>query len=160
MGLRDSVDYDETVRIVNMLIENHVDAIMTNGTFGEGATLTEPNGVSSMKVIRTVTVESRFAGATTLNTRDTIRRSKELMEMEPPVVPWQAMWQEMDEDAIVGYYSDVAEALPDAPIILYDNLSIQGKITLEHMRVWLKFLTSLLQNTYLSRHNTLPMLQP
>jgi len=69
--------------------------------------------------------------------------------------------QEMDEDAIVGYYSDVAEALPDAPIILYDNPeAFKEKLHLEHMRVWLKFLTSLLQNTYLSRHNTLPMLQP
>jgi len=129
----DSVDYDEAVRIVNMLIENHVDAIMTNGTFGEGATLTEPEWRKfNETVIRTVNGRVPvFAGATTLNTRDTIRRSKELMEMGATgLFLGRPMWQEMDEDAIVGYYSDVAEALPDAPIILYDNPeAFKGKIT-------------------------------
>jgi len=37
----DTVNYAETVKLVNMLIDNGVDAIVTNGTFGEGATLTE-----------------------------------------------------------------------------------------------------------------------
>jgi len=56
---------------------------MTNGTFGEGATLTEPEWRKfNETVIRTVNGRVPvFAGATTLNTRDTIRRSKELMEM-------------------------------------------------------------------------------
>ena len=129
----DSVDYDETARIVNMLIDNHVDAILTNGTFGEGATLTEPEWRKfNEKVIETAKGRVPvFCGATTLNTRDTIRRAKELMSMGATgLFLGRPMWQEMDEDAVVGYYSDVAEALPDAPFIVYDNPeAFKGKMS-------------------------------
>lgn len=129
----DSVNYEETVRLANMLVENHVDAILTNGTFGECATLTEPEWRKfNETVIKTVNARVPvFAGATTLNTRDTIRRSRELMQMGATgLFLGRPMWQQMDEDAIVGYYSDVAEALPDAPIIVYDNPeAFKGKIS-------------------------------
>lgn len=129
----DSVDYEETSRIVNMLIDNHVDAIMTNGTFGEGATITEPEWRKfNAKVVETANGRVPiFCGATTLNTRDTIRRAKELMEMGATgLFLGRPMWQETDEDAIVGYYSDVADALPDTPFVIYDNPeAFKGKIT-------------------------------
>ena len=38
--MEDTVDYDEVERAVNGLIEAGVDAIMAQGTFGEGSTLT------------------------------------------------------------------------------------------------------------------------
>ncbi|HOV38505.1 MAG TPA: dihydrodipicolinate synthase family protein [Spirochaetales bacterium] len=129
----DSVDYVETARIVNMLVDNHVDAILTNGTFGEGATLTESEWRKfNEKVITTAKGKVPvFSGATTLNTRDTIRRAKEIMSIGATgLFLGRPMWQEMDEDAIVGYYSDIAEALPDAPIIVYDNPeAFKGKMT-------------------------------
>jgi len=129
----DSVDYEESARIVNMLIDNHVDAILTNGTFGEGATLTESEWRKFNQTVIS-TAKGRvpvFSGATTLNTRDTIRRSREVMAMGATgLFLGRPMWQEMDEDAIVGYHSDVAEALPDAPIIVYDNPeAFKGKLT-------------------------------
>ena len=129
----DSVNYEESVRIVNMLIDNHVDAILTNGTFGEAATLTEPEW---RKFNQTVVSSAKgrvpvFAGATTLNTRDSIRRAKELMAMGATgLFMGRPMWQELDEDGIVGFYSDVAEALPDAPMIVYDNPeAFKGKMS-------------------------------
>ncbi|MDI3312355.1 MAG: dihydrodipicolinate synthase family protein [Thermoanaerobacterium sp.] len=129
----DSVDYEETARMVNMLIDNHVDAIMTNGTFGEGATLTETEWYKfNEKVIETANGRVPiFVGATTLNTRDTIRRSKDAMRMGATgLFLGRPMWVEMDEDTIVGFYSDVAEALPDAPVIIYDNPeAFKGKLT-------------------------------
>jgi 4-(2-carboxyphenyl)-2-oxobut-3-enoate aldolase len=129
----DSVDYVETVRMVNMLIDNHVDALLTNGTFGEAATLTETEWRKfNQTVISSVSARvPLFLGATTLNTRDTIRRSRELMGMGATgLFLGRPMWQEMDDDSIVGFYSDVAEALPDAPIIIYDNPeAFKGKIS-------------------------------
>lgn len=129
----DSVDYVESARIVNMLIDNHVDAILTNGTFGEGASLTESEWSKFNQAVIS-TANGRvpvFSGATTLNTRDTIRRSREVMAMGASgLFLGRPMWQEMDEDAIIGFYSDVAEALPDAPIIVYDNPeAFKGKLT-------------------------------
>jgi len=72
-----------------------------------------------------------FCGATTLNTRDTIRRGRELMQMGATgLFLGRPMWQEMDDDSIVGFYSDIAEALPDAPIIVYDNPeAFKGKLS-------------------------------
>jgi len=129
----DSVDYEESARIVNMLIDNHVDAILTNGTFGEGASLTETEWRKFNQTVIS-TANGRvpvFSGATTLNTRDTISRSREMMAMGASgLFLGRPMWQEMDEDAIIGFYSDIAEALPDAPIIVYDNPeAFKGKLT-------------------------------
>jgi 4-(2-carboxyphenyl)-2-oxobut-3-enoate aldolase len=129
----DSVDYAETVRLVNMLVDTDVDALMTNGTFGEGATLTEPEWRRFNQTV-VEAVDGRvpvFGGATTLNTRDTIRRAREMMAMGfTGLFLGRPMWQQMDDDAIVGYYSDVAEALPDAPVILYDNPeAFKGKLS-------------------------------
>ncbi len=129
----DSVNYAETARLVNMLVDDDVDALMTNGTFGEAATLTEPEWRAFNQTV-VETIGGRipvFGGATTLNTRDTIRRSRQLMDMGfTGLFLGRPMWQQMDDDAIVGYYSDVAEALPDAPIVAYDNPeAFKGKLS-------------------------------
>ncbi len=129
----DSVNYAETTRLVNALIDGDVDTLMTNGTFGEGATLTESEWSKFNQTV-VETVGGRvpvFGGATTLNTRDTIRRSRELIEMGfTGLFLGRPMWQQMDDDAIVGYYSDIAEALPDAPIVIYDNPeAFKGKLS-------------------------------
>ncbi len=111
-----------------------VDAIITLGTFGEGATLMEDEVVTFMT---TVVSESGatpvFAGATTLNTRDTIRRARMLRDIGVDgLFLGRPMWCEMDNDSIVRFYSDVAEALPEVPVILYDNpAAFKGKISPE-----------------------------
>lgn len=129
----DTINYEETVKLVNMLIENGVDAILTNGTFGEGATLTEEEHFNfARKVIETVKGRVPvFIGATTLNTRDTIRRAKAFMSMKATgLFLGRPMWCECDDDTIVGYYQDIAEAIPEAPIIIYDNPeAFKGKLS-------------------------------
>ncbi|MDI3326945.1 MAG: dihydrodipicolinate synthase family protein [Alicyclobacillaceae bacterium] len=129
----DTVNYEATHKLVNMLIDEGVDAILTNGTFGEGATLTEKEHINFVaKVIETARGRVPvFAGATTLNTRDTIRRGKIFMEMGATgLFLGRPMWCECDDDTIVGFYSDVAMALPDAPFIIYDNPeAFKGKLS-------------------------------
>jgi 4-(2-carboxyphenyl)-2-oxobut-3-enoate aldolase len=131
----DTVNYAETVKLVNMLIDNGVDAIVTNGTFGEGATLTEDELYGFVKKV-VETAAGRvpvFAGATTLNTRDTIRRGKALIEMGATgLFLGRPMWCECDDATIIRFYSDVAEALPDTPFIIYDNPeAFKGKLSPE-----------------------------
>jgi len=74
-----------------------------------------------------------FAGATTLNTRDTIRRGKALIEMGATgLFLGRPMWCECDDATIIRFYSDVAEALPDTPFIIYDNPeAFKGKLSPE-----------------------------
>lgn len=127
-----TVDVEVTASMIRQ-VAPVVDAIITLGTFGEGSTLTEDEVIIFM---RTVVAESDartpiFAGATTLNTRDTIRRARVLLDLGVDgLLLGRPMWCEMDDDSIVRFYSDIADALPDTPVILYDNPSaFKGKIS-------------------------------
>lgn len=129
----DTVDYEETVRAVHKMIEDGVDAIMTTGTFGEAATLTWEEHLNFV----TIVVEAAkgrvpiYAGATTLNTRDTIVRAKAFQEKGVSgLLLGRPMWCECDDETIVSFYRDVAEAIPDLGIIVYDNpVAFKGKIS-------------------------------
>jgi 4-(2-carboxyphenyl)-2-oxobut-3-enoate aldolase len=72
-----------------------------------------------------------FAGATTLNTRDTITRARVLREMGAGgLFLGRPMWCESDDDTIVDFYRSVAEALPEMAIVVYDNPeAFKGKIS-------------------------------
>src|SRR5262249_40302175 len=66
----DTVDLDETARVVEALIAAGIDGILSLGTFGEGATLTWDEKIA---FIRTAVEAARgrvpfFAGTTSLNT--------------------------------------------------------------------------------------------
>jgi trans-o-hydroxybenzylidenepyruvate hydratase-aldolase len=77
---KDTVDVDETVRIVEEMIKVGADALLTLGTLGEAAAATL-NWDEKRTFISTVVETARgripiFAGTTTLNTRDTIEQTK------------------------------------------------------------------------------------
>src|SRR5581483_4061571 len=74
----DTVDLDETARVVEALIDAGVDAIMSLGTLGEGASLTWDEKKKFMAAL-VETARARvpvFIGSTTFNTRDTIRETR------------------------------------------------------------------------------------
>lgn len=129
----DSVDSAVAAAMVRSVVPG-VDGLLILGTFGEGATLTETEVLAFSRI---VVAESGsvpvFAGATTLNTRDTIERARKLVDLGVDgLFLGRPMWCEMDADAIVGYYSDVAQALPETPVIIYDNpQAFKGKLTPE-----------------------------
>lgn len=130
-----SVNLDETARMISLIVDAGVTTFMTNGTFGEGSTLTWAEHQAFTDCI-VQTLRGRgllFAGVTTLNTRDTIMRGRKLMEIGADgLFLGRPMWLALDQAAIVRYYQDIAEALPGAPLILYDNhLAFKGKIATE-----------------------------
>jgi dihydrodipicolinate synthase/N-acetylneuraminate lyase len=109
------------------------DMILTMGTFGEGATLTENEAETFTRIVAAAN-EGRvpiFAGATTLNTRDTINRARKLLDAGAfGLFLGRPMWCKTEEASIVGFYADVAEALQSTPMILYDNPhAFKGKIS-------------------------------
>jgi trans-o-hydroxybenzylidenepyruvate hydratase-aldolase len=120
----DSVDYDEVARVVDALCKAGVDAIMAQGTFGEGATLTWEEK-SKMQAVMVEAARGRipiFVGTTTLNTRDTIRQLKHARDIGADgTMLGLPMWQVCDVPGAVRFYKDVAEAVPELAICIYAN---------------------------------------
>jgi len=130
-----TLDRDETERAVNALLDDGVDAIMGAGTFGECATLTWEE-LRDFADIVVSTVAGRvpvLIGATTLNTRDTITRARELRRVGVDgTLLGRPMWAQCDDRNLVDFYAAVAEAVPDLAIMAYDNPeAFKGKISPE-----------------------------
>lgn len=119
-----TVDLDETARVVDALIKAGVNGILSLGTFGEGATLTwEEKRAFMTTVVETVGKRvPYFAGTTSLNTRETVRQTRAGRDigidgtmLGPP------MWCYPDLATTLQFYRDVAEACPDVAICVYAN---------------------------------------
>ena len=133
-----SVDLDETARMVSTIMEAGVSIFLTNGSFGEGATLTWPEHRDFTEcIVRALAGRGLlFAGVTTLNTRDTIMRARGLVELGANgLFLGRPMWMSLDPAGIVRYYRDIADALPGVPLIVYDNqFAFKAKIDTETYR--------------------------
>ncbi len=119
-----TVDLDETARIVNALIDAGVNGILSNGTFGECATLTWEE---KKDFIATVVETARgrvpfFCGTTALHTREVIRQTRAAMDIGASgTMLGVPMWCKMEVPTAVQFYRDVAEACPAAAIAIYAN---------------------------------------
>jgi 4-(2-carboxyphenyl)-2-oxobut-3-enoate aldolase len=123
---RDTVDLAETEKLTRALVDAGVDVLLTGGTFGEGASLTLDEVLAfTDTVVRTVAGRIPvFAGATTLNTRDTIERGRRLADVGADgLFLGRPMWVALDDDQIVAFHRDIAQALPALPQVAYDNPS-------------------------------------
>lgn len=131
---RDTVDLAETERMVRSLIADGVDAIAVNGTLGECATLMLDEWKAFAGCIADTVREVKpgfpvFVGATTLNTRDTVERMKFLREIGiPGTLLGRPMWGNMVADVMSRFYRDVAEAVPEIALCLYDNTAAFGGV--------------------------------
>jgi dihydrodipicolinate synthase/N-acetylneuraminate lyase len=123
----DTVDLEETERMIRSLIADGVDAIALNGTLGEMGTLTieEWRAFAGCvaETVRDVDPDFPvFVGATTLNTRDTVSRMRFLADLGlTGTLLGRPMWGEMVAPIMEQFYRDVAEAVPELAIVVYDN---------------------------------------
>jgi dihydrodipicolinate synthase/N-acetylneuraminate lyase len=130
----DTVDLYETERMIRSLILDGVDAIALNGTLGEMATLTldEWQAFASCvaETVRAVRPDFPvFIGATTLNTRDTVTRMRYLSDLGVTgTLLGRPMWGSMVGPIMERFYKDVAEAVPEMAIVVYDNTAAFGGI--------------------------------
>jgi len=124
---RDTVDLDESERMIRQLIQDGADSIATNGTLGEMATLTYEEwkmfAATIAETVKSINPDyPLFIGATTLNTRDTLDHIQYVRDLGVPgVLLGRPMWSEMTGPGIVKFYRQVAEAFPDMNICVYDN---------------------------------------
>jgi dihydrodipicolinate synthase/N-acetylneuraminate lyase len=130
-----TIAFDETRKMIDLVVGAGVDIVMTTGTFGECATLTWPELRGFVECVAQTTAGRApvFAGVTTLNTRDTIERARELLNVGADgLFVGRPMWLALDDAGIVRYYQDIAQALPGVPLVIYDNhLAFKGKISAE-----------------------------
>jgi 4-(2-carboxyphenyl)-2-oxobut-3-enoate aldolase len=132
-----TVDLAETEKMVKLVVGGGIDMLMTTATFGEVATLTWPELEAFCEcVIRTAAPHPVFVGVTTLNTRDTIARTRALVKLGAAgVFSGRPMFIRLTDGQIVRYYQDLAEALPGVPIIVYDNAeTFRGPISTDVFR--------------------------
>ncbi|WP_340539306.1 dihydrodipicolinate synthase family protein [Nocardioides sp. GXZ039] len=130
----DTVDLAETERMIRTLISDGVDAIALNGTLGECATLTIEEWKAFAgcvaETVRAVDADFPvFIGTTTLNTRDTVSRMRFLSDLGiTGTLLGRPMWGDMVAPVMERFYRDVAEAVPDQAIVVYDNTAAFGGI--------------------------------
>lgn len=119
-----AIDLDEAARAADVLVRDGASAICLNGTFGELPSLTRDEILDFTRAV-VESVADRvpvFAGATTLNTRDTIDRARRFREIGAHGLNLgRGMMSAMGDLNIVQWYRDVAEELPDMAIFLYDD---------------------------------------
>src|SRR5690606_11071755 len=114
---QNTVDLEETERMIRTLINDGVDAIALNGTLGEMATLTleewKSYAACVAETVRSINPDFPvFIGATTLNTRDTIARMRYLADLGiVGTLLGRPMWGEMVAPVMERFYRDVAEAV-------------------------------------------------
>ncbi len=131
---QDPLDHVENQRMVKQRIAGGVDAIALNGTLGEMATLTldEWKAFAECAVQTAHSVNADFpifVGATTLSTRETIARTRFLSELGATgTLLGRPMWGEMVAPVMEKFYRDVAEAVPEMAMVVYDNTAAFGGI--------------------------------
>ena len=120
----DTVDLEETARVVDELIKAGTDGLLSMGTLGEAATL----NLEEKKAVMATLVESArgrvpvFVGTTTLNTRDTIALTRFASDLGADgTMLGIPMWCAPSVATAVRFFKDVAEACPTMAICVYAN---------------------------------------
>ncbi|MGB0216410.1 MAG: dihydrodipicolinate synthase family protein [Alteromonas oceani] len=121
---RDTVDLDETVRIVEALIDSGVDGILSLGTYGEAHSLLWEEKKAFVSCV-VDTIRGRvpfFAGTTALNTREVVEQTRVMHDIGVSgTMLGVPMWVKNDLPTAVNFFYDVTEACPDTAIAVYAN---------------------------------------
>ncbi|MDF2115954.1 dihydrodipicolinate synthase family protein [Roseiarcaceae bacterium H3SJ34-1] len=124
LGALNTVALDETERLVSSLIRDGASGLIILGTTGECATLSNADYRTFVDCI-CKTVARRipvFAGATALGGHEVHARLTFVQQQGADgTLLGLPMWQPCTTDMAVKYYSEVAEAFPRLPVMVYAN---------------------------------------
>jgi trans-o-hydroxybenzylidenepyruvate hydratase-aldolase len=120
----DTVDLDETARLVESLIRDGATGIMALGTMGECATVSQSDYEAFVDCLLK-TVRGRiptFVGTTALGGHEIARRIRFVKDRGATgTLLGIPMWQPATLDMAVNFYASVARTFPDFPIMVYAN---------------------------------------
>ena len=120
----DSVDLEETARMVENLIRDGVGLIAACGTTGECAALLWEEKRAFVDTIVQVARQRVpiFAGATALGTKEAVRQMRGLQEIGADgAFLGLPLWQTPTVENSVQFFADLSEAVPDLPVMVYEN---------------------------------------
>ena len=119
-----SVDLEETARMIENYIQAGIGVIAACGTTGECASLLWEEKRAFIDTIVQVAKKRVpvFAGATALGTKETVRQMRGLKEVGADgAFVGLPLWQTPTIENSVQFYTDLGEATPDMPIMVYAN---------------------------------------
>lgn len=120
----DTVDLDETERLIEALIRDGSSGLIVLGTTGECATLSEPD-YDAFAACVLETVKRRvptFVGSTALGGHQTVRRLKRLQELGADgTLLGLPMWQPATARMALQFYADVSAMFPKLAVMAYAN---------------------------------------
>lgn len=120
----DTVDTDALSRLVDRLVRDGVDGIVTSGSAGESHTLTADEYRTLISTV-VETVNGRvpvFIGASTLNTRESIARARIIADLGADgIMSGPPMYLPQTLENAVQYYKDLADAVPELAVMIYQN---------------------------------------
>jgi dihydrodipicolinate synthase/N-acetylneuraminate lyase len=119
-----TVDLDETERLVNRLITDGANGLIALGTTGECATLSNPdyeNFVSCLLEVVGKRVPT-FVGTSALGGHEVARRMKFVKDHGGDgTLLGLPMWQPVTDKSAVDFYSGLSKVHPDLAIMVYAN---------------------------------------
>lgn len=121
---RDTVDLDETARVVEALIAAGADGLLSLGTYGEAHSLLWDEKKAFVGCVLE-TIRGRipyFAGSTALNTREVVEQTRAMHDMGVSgTMLGVPMWCKNDLATAIRFFQDVTEACPDTALAIYAN---------------------------------------
>ncbi|MEA2907751.1 MAG: trans-o-hydroxybenzylidenepyruvate hydratase-aldolase [Alphaproteobacteria bacterium] len=124
LDARDTVDLDESARLVDALIADGVSGLIALGTTGECATLSRSDYEAFADCVLQ-TVDRRiptFIGASALGGHEVASRMAFIRERGADgTLLGLPMWQPVNTEMAVGFYKDVSAAFPDVAVMVYAN---------------------------------------
>ena len=123
----DSVDLDETATMIEKLIQAGIGSLAACGTAGECAALLWEEKLTFVETIAQVNRRRvpLFAGATALGTKEVVRQMKALKGVGADAAfVGLPLWQTPTLENSVQFLSDLGEAVPDMPIMVYANSAV------------------------------------
>jgi trans-o-hydroxybenzylidenepyruvate hydratase-aldolase len=120
----DTVDVDETRRLVEGLIRDGAQGLITTGTTGECATLSESDFRTFAACVLEVTADRIpvFIGATSLSGHTLAHRLRFLRERGAAgTLLGLPMWQPLTVEMAVDHYRQISELFPELAVMVYAN---------------------------------------
>jgi len=120
----DSVDLEETARMVENYIRAGIGVIAACGTTGECAALLWEEKRAFIDTIVQVARKRVpvFGGATALGTKEVVRQMRALKAVGADgAFVGLPLWQTPTNENSVQFFADLGEAVPDMPIMVYAN---------------------------------------
>lgn len=120
----DTVDLDESARLVEQLIKDGTDGIIALGTMGECATTSQEDYYKFVDCVLSTAKRrvATFIGATALGTHEITKRMGFLRERGATgTLLGIPMWQPATFEMAVDHYVTIAKAFPELAIMVYAN---------------------------------------